>query len=430
VKQIDCLSHPRIAAMVRTTIAMAGAADSTVALDMFFASMREIYGARCVIRLLTQGLPAGSYRIVKWRDMNGHELLGGPGALEISADAAIQSGGFFGELVATPVPKLLHDVDVRSDPVVGGQLAGLASFLAVPLYDSDGIYYWAVFGYPDPNELTLEELEQTIVRASLISTTVGSIVANQRLREATRWIDGEIEQIAGIQHALLPQRLPTVPGVSLAASYRTFDRAGGDYYDVFPLAGGDAWGILIADASGHGPSAAVVAAMVNAILYTYPGLPAGPGDMLEYLNRHLHARNFDGSFVTALLAFYEPRTRRVRCASAGHNPPLLRRGDGGVDVLQEIGGLPLGVEDAIGANEVVQMLEPGQTLLLYTDGVIDERDAKDVPFGLDRLVRFVAAHGGDAETLVARLTDEMIRYQGITKPEDDQTILAVHATDG
>ncbi len=426
MKLVDYSGHARINALVKTAVAMGDASDAVAALDMFIESMRDVYGERCVIGLATQGLPPGSYRIARWRDISGEQQIGGRSSIEVAADAVVHVGGFFGGLVATPAPKLLHHVAVRGDPVVGDRLAGLGSFLAVPLYDTDGIYHWIVFGHPAADSITLDEFEQTLVRTSLISTTIGSIAAHKRLRAANEWIDGEIEQIAAIQRGLLPQRLPEVPGLSLAASYRTFDRAGGDYYDAFPLPGGD-WGLMIADASGHGPAASVVAAMLIAILHTFPGRPERPSDVLEYVNRHLYARNFDGQFVTAIFAIYEPATRRLRYASAGHNQPVLRRPDGSIELLELANGLPLGIDDDVGSDEMTLTLDPGHTLLLYTDGVVDERNAEDEPFGVERLKRLLTEQGDDAERLVATLAEELIRHQGPTRPEDDQTILAIRS---
>src|SRR5262249_51801022 len=158
---------------------------------------------------------------------------------------------------------------------------------------------WVAIGMAETAAINWDDAEHMLVRTSLINSTIGSIQAHNRLRDATAFIEAEIDQIARLQRALLPERLPDIPGLTIAASYRTFDRAGGDYYDVFPL-DGDAtgardgrWGILIADASGHGPSAAVVAAMVNALLHTFPGSPNNPVEMLDYLNRHLSARRLD-----------------------------------------------------------------------------------------------------------------------------------------
>src|SRR5205814_10421494 len=110
----------------------------------------------------------------------------------------------------------------------------------------------------------------------------------------------EIDHIAAIQRSMLPEPLPQIPGVVLDASYDTFDRAGGDYYDVVPLrrmgrgVQRDPYGpscVLIADASGHGPSAAVVVAMMHAMMRTYPKEPRGPAELLHYFNQHLLARS-------------------------------------------------------------------------------------------------------------------------------------------
>src|SRR5262249_49190765 len=154
-----------------------------------------------------------------------------------------------------------------------------------------------------------------------------------------------------IQKGMLPRPMPDIPGVRLAASYETFDRAGGDYYDLIPL-GSQAsgvqhdpygpWGVLIADASGHGPSAAVRVAVIHALLRGAEMRKGGPIDVLGYLNRPLATRAVNGSFVTAFYGVYEPRTRELTYARAGHNPPIIKNpGSGGsVRWLEDAGGMP------------------------------------------------------------------------------------------
>src|SRR5205807_6698835 len=123
-------------------------------------------------------------------------------------------------------------------------------------------------------------------------------------------LDRELKIVADIQRSLLPARLPKIPTMDLAAHYQPAQRAGGDYYDFFPLPN-DRWGIFIADVSGHGTPAAVLMAVTHCIAHTRPGPPVPPAKVLGYLNHHLATRytHLSETFVTAFYAIYDPGSR-------------------------------------------------------------------------------------------------------------------------
>ena len=135
------------------------------------------------------------------------------------------------------------------------------------------------------------------------------------------------------------------------------------------------WAFLIGDVSGHGPAAAVVMAMFHAIIHSYPIDPTGPGDVLRHVNRHLFAKSIENSFVTAFLGFYEPRTRELIYARAGHNPPLLKEFPhrGQARQLDAVGEIPLGIMEDVKYSESSIVLHPGQTLIF-----VDEQKLLDL----------------------------------------------------
>src|SRR5207247_7805191 len=178
----------------------------------------------------------------------------------------------------------------------------------------------------------------------------------------------EKDQVGRMQRHLLPARLPLIDGLELGASYFTCSRAGGDYYVVLPLPE-EQWGLFMADVSGHGTPAAVVMAMMHTLLHAFPGPPMPPAHVLAHINRHLLAVAPEGMFATAFYGIYDPHYRRLRYAAAGHPPPCLRRKSGLVEVLEGTSGLPLGVTEEEGWTEHEATLVPGETLLLYTDGI-------------------------------------------------------------
>src|SRR5262249_35448527 len=159
--------------------------------------------------------------------------------------------------------------------------------------------------------------------------------------------------------------LPVIPGAALGAHYATFGEAGGDMYGVRPVrlrgASNEQFLLLIADASGHGPSAAVVSAIVDAIVATVPEPIDRPGRVLETHNDYLFARRIANGFVTAFLGLFDPATRASRSARAGHNPPLLRSAsaDRRVRLLDDVGDIPLGIAPGLRYEEATVTLDPG-----------------------------------------------------------------------
>jgi sigma-B regulation protein RsbU (phosphoserine phosphatase) len=256
---------------------------------------------------------------------------------------------------------------------------------------------------------------------------------NAQLREALSWIDREIDEIAGLQRDLLPRREPAVPGMDIATYWKSYDRAGGDYYDFVQYRSEEETddepvGFLIADVSGHGPSAAVVVAMLHTLLHAMHVTPASPAAMLELLNQVLSARPIGNNFITAFFAWYYPRARRLCYARAGHNPPLLREPDGTILRLGSKTGVPLGVLDKVNATDEQHIILPGGSLLLYTDGITEAIDEKGAFFEERRLIDLLAEPAAGAAELRNRVLEALTTFEGGSQPDDDKTLIAIHWT--
>ena len=143
--------------------------------------------------------------------------------------------------------------------------------------------------------------------SNLFGRATHNLVLSEQLKKAYDELDAEIRVIGDIQRSLLPTELPKIPTMDLAADYQTSRRAGGDYYDFFPLPDGR-WGIWIADVSGHGPPAAVLMAVTHSIAHAFSGPPSPPGNFLSHVNYHLATRYTaaSGTFVTAFYGIYDP----------------------------------------------------------------------------------------------------------------------------
>jgi anti-sigma regulatory factor (Ser/Thr protein kinase) len=188
-----------------------------------------------------------------------------------------------------------------------------------------------------------------------------------------------------LQRSLLPGRLPGVPGVALAARYEPAKggEVGGDWYDAFSLPGG-ALGVAIGDVVGRGLEAATVMGRIRNALRAYAIEMSPPGEVLQRLDRlfqNLHPEEM----ATVLYGTLDPVDLTFRFASAGHMPPIVRRPDGSASVLRvREGSPPIGATFGRSFVEHIESLEPGATIVLYTDGLVERRTGT-LDEGLKRL---------------------------------------------
>lgn len=245
-----------------------------------------------------------------------------------------------------------------------------------------------------------------------------------------------IESLADVQRLLLPDN-PQIRGLHYAFHYQPAAIAAGDYYDLMVLnydvpadylasAGRDAWGVMLADVSGHGPAAAMEAAQFDAILRTYQDEvpPGGPAGALTYANRYFFSRRPRRHFLTVFGALYRPDLGTLTYCSAGHHPALLRRGNE-VFRLGEDGDIPLGIDRGAQFRNQTFGVQPGDTLLLCTDGVLEAVDAHGRAFGIERLQTTLAEGATDCATLRDQLVAALHGHQGNDVGVDDQTLLVL-----
>lgn len=403
---------------------------------IFARGIRQLNPIDGFVSVSCRGLEAGTYKITRM-SLDPDALLNNWGnPWRDFASMPLYSGGLLGDLVSTPEPKLLQHLDVPHDPVLGDKLAAFGSLLAIPLFDEGRPLNWAISLRRAPEGFTLEDVEESILRSNLVGGTVRTVKLAHELREANARIQDEVRQIASIQRALLPDGMPRIPGVRMAASYATYDTAGGDIYAFRPVLAPterdtappeSPWAMLIADASGHGPAAAVVIAMVHAIVHAYPEPPTSPAVLLDHVNRHLAAKRIEHSFVTAFAAIYDPTTRRLLFSRAGHEPPIVKNaGSGGPTCrLDEAGNIPLGILADTRYADAETTLEPGQTLVMYTDGITEAFDPHGAMFGVEGIERSLVTCSGEPECVIGSITNALRTHEAGRRPADDQTIVAM-----
>lgn len=342
------------------------------------------------------------------------------------------SGGLLGELVFADRPVMIDDLPARLSPEDPGwfYLQGFQSLVSMPQYDNGvGLNATALLFREG------EEIDRALIpiihwQSGLFGRGTQNLVLRNQLGLAVKSLDREMQAVGEIQRSLLPETLPLIRGFELAAHYQTSARAGGDYYDFFQLEDGK-WGLFIADVSGHGTPAAVLMAITHAIAHAQPHCQTPPATMLKYLNDRLAlAYTRGGTFVTAFYAVLDPAKRTLTYSRAGHNPPRLVRGDS-VQSLDADGGLPLGILGQQVYEQGFVQIEPGDQLLLYTDGITEAMTpAKDghqrEMFGIERLDQLLLdCRGGTAADCVDRVRKAVTAFGETALPADDQTLIAI-----
>ena len=245
-----------------------------------------------------------------------------------------------------------------------------------------------------------------------------------RLSEANRLLDREARAVGRLQRELLPCALPRIPGYEWSVHYETCTRAGGDYYDFAMLADGRI-GILIADASGHGAPAAVLMAMTRTLLHTVAEHTVTPDGVLTWLNREMVRLLPPGWFVTACYAILDPPSGSLEYSLAGHaSPVVLRARTGTPERLPASGGPLLGPFDRVEYGSARACLEPGDSLILYTDGLTDAEDADGRLLGEDAIhAALESAPRLRPDAIRARMLDCVTRHRAGTAASDDLTVL-------
>lgn len=284
---------------------------------------------------------------------------------------------------------------------------------------ADNLRGVGAIGFPGPD---LEPFGVVVTVACL-----GTLVAWRALAEARRLvaIDRELSIARDIQSSILPQSMPHSGGVSVAARYRPMTAVAGDFYDFLELGDGRL-GVLIADVTGHGVPAALIASMVKVALAAQQARGGHPGDVLAGLNRAMCGR-VAGRYVTAAYLFIDARASVIRYAAAGH-PPMLHAPPRQAAVRRiERNGLLLGFFEDASYDEVELPLDDADRFLLYTDGVIEAANAAGDLFGVERLERALASASplppdAAADSVLAA----MGAWSGLP-PADDLTLLIVEA---
>ena len=318
--------------------------------------------------------------------------------------------GFAGRIAAERAAIFIADVDHADilNPIL--RQKGIQSLLGMPLIVEGQLIGVLHVGWLRPRDFNERDLAVLQVAAARAAPGI------ERARLYSE-LEREHRVAMILQRSLLPKRLVDVVGMQTAARYRpASDEVGGDWYDVFELARGRL-GVAIGDVVGHGVRAAALMGQLRTALHAYAMQDYGPARTLELVDRYVQSMP-DSPMATAAYAVLEPDTGAVQIASAGHLPPLVV-GDGGARVFEMTPAAPLGAFSYGRIQEHELILSPGETLVLYTDGLI-ERPGTPLTTSMEALAGVV----GDAtsvDDLCRRAIERMVPLGG---PRDDVAIIA------
>jgi sigma-B regulation protein RsbU (phosphoserine phosphatase) len=305
--------------------------------------------------------------------------------------------GFAGTVAASGKAVSIYDVDhsMVLNPIL--RQKGVRSLLGVPLLvqgDTLGVLHVGTLAH---RHFTSEDEALLQLVADRVALAI-----NAGLYERERAIAGTL------QRSFLPERLPALPGFSLAARYLASPggNVGGDWYDAFLLPEGPL-AVAIGDVIGRGLGAASVMGRLRNALRAYALEPSSPGEVLQRMNRLLQHLDPE-QMATVLYGTIDPADLTFRFASAGHMEPIIREPDGSVRLTKMEGGPPIGATSGWSFTDNVERLEPGTSVVLYTDGLVERRDASldDGFLWLSELCRAELTPEERCDAIVDQLTED------------------------
>jgi serine phosphatase RsbU (regulator of sigma subunit)/anti-sigma regulatory factor (Ser/Thr protein kinase) len=257
---------------------------------------------------------------------------------------------------------------------------------------------------------------------------VAQLVREQKAEAATRQrFEQELEVARLIQQNFLPRELPDLPGWQIAAYYRPAREVGGDFYDVIPLPDGRV-AFVVGDVTDKGVPAALVMSATRSVLRASAQRLVEPGAVLERVNDHLCPDMPEKMFVTCLYGVLDPVTGHLRFANAGHDLPYVKTAEGVVELRAR--GMPLGLMPGMAYEEKEATLEPGDSVLLHSDGIVEAHDPERDMFGFPRLKETMADVAGGQE-LIDRVLSDLEAFTGAeAEQEDDITMVTLQRSAG
>ncbi|PKL68382.1 MAG: serine/threonine protein phosphatase [Methanomicrobiales archaeon HGW-Methanomicrobiales-1] len=278
--------------------------------------------------------------------------------------------------------------------------------------------------------LTIETGDEFEALAHSFNTMAGDLKKNiEHLRRTTAEKERyakEMEIAKEIQDNFLPESAPAIPGIELAAATLPAMEIGGDLYDFIPVKG-NRWGIAIADVSGKGVSAALFMALSRTLIRITGSAEADPSVVLQQANRLIFEDGRSSMFITVFYGVLDPEKMTFTYGNAGHNLPLLVRGNPPeIRILEDGRCIALGVVPEVTITPGELALQPGDLIVMYTDGVTEAFNPRDEEFGEERLADFIRDHrDAPVQQIIDDLLEELKRFFDNAPQSDDITLVVI-----
>ena len=237
--------------------------------------------------------------------------------------------------------------------------------------------------------------------------------------------DKEMNIAMGVQRSLLPTILPKPEGWEIFASYDTAQAVGGDYYDVFEMEDGAKICLAFGDVAGKGVPASLVMSRIATVVTNVMTFVKDVREAINRINDQMCTRAIEGRFVTFVLIVFDVKTGEMTMGNAGHMPIMFRKTDGTIEEFgEEVVGVPIGVMEGFPYEVLTRTIVPGETCVIYTDGVSEAMNANSDLYGVDRLRELMAAStGGHAEVLGKTILADVRKFANGHPQNDDITIM-------
>jgi PAS domain S-box-containing protein len=335
--------------------------------------------------------------------------------VEPGADPLVFGEGFAGRVAAERQPLLVQDPSPEGLPYPALEELGIDSLIGLPLLAESDVTGVLVVAAAAPRHFSTDDLNLLRLAADRVALAV----------DHARVYEREHRIAETLQRSLLPERLPQLPGLSVAARYlpaAAEAEVGGDWYDVLPTPGGGV-GLVMGDVAGKGLAAASMVGQLRSALRAYALEGHAPARVVEQLNRLVWTEEEQTQMATLIYVVVDPVEERLHWVNAGHPPPLLLGDGAGPRFLEGGSSVPLGVLPFPEFQEVSVDIDSGATVVLYTDGLV-ERPGEHIDVGLNRLSGVVRGAPADPQELCDLVLRELVPDAGAP---DDVALLTLRA---
>jgi phosphoserine phosphatase RsbU/P len=301
------------------------------------------------------------------------------------------------------------------------------SELAVPLIYKDKVIGVIDLEHTRRGFFTDDHRRTMITLAAQVAIAIENARLYEEIARQERRLERDLALARELQMRLLPQVLPKMANLELAAKFVPARAIGGDLYDFIPYSL-SRLGIVIGDVSGKGAPAAIYAALVSGILRSHAPIEPGPAEMLRAVNLSLAERRIEAQFVSLIYAVWDDESRNLTVANSGLPRPIHVHG--GKNHVIEATGLPLGLFDDANYDEFRFKMKPGDMFVFFSDGILDARNRRGQLFGRGRVEELVLQCAGkSAECVVTTLFKAVAEHSAGVESFDDQTVVAIKVRD-